>query len=101
MTTVTLERTGSKYTDFWYTVEAKGHATGRPEVCTAVSILIQTLHTWLEASGATMSEKTIGSGECRLRFTGKGCGTAFEVVQAGFMRMAATNPKDVKCVVKR
>jgi len=100
MTKVTLEKTGSDYTGYWYTVEAVGHATGNQNVCTTVSVLLQALATWLVWKGATVSESRLESGDSRLRFTGKGSNVAFEMVYCGLRRLAETNPKYIDLIAK-
>ena len=96
MTVVTLTRAGDRYT-----VEAEGHAAnvrddgsveGDRQVCAAVSVLLQTLHTWLVWSRADVAEARIGSGDSRLCFSGRGSDTAFDFVYCGFRRLAETNP---------
>ena len=100
MTTVTLEKTGSAYTGHWYTVEAVGHATGSQDVCRTVSVLMQLLETWLLWKGATVSEDRVGSGDSRIRFTGKGSGIAFEMMYCGFRKLAETNPEYIQVNTK-
>ena len=100
MTHVTLTRSNGRYT-----VEAEGHAatvgtdgsvSGHRYVCVAVSVMLQMLHTWLVWSKADVSEAEIESGKSRLRFSGKGCDTAFQMAYCGFRRLAETNPEDIQ-----
>lgn len=101
MTNVLLVRDGSYSTGYWYTVEATGHATGSVQMCAAVSTLVQTLSAWIDMRGAAVSERVIESGRCRLRFSGRCCNTAFELICAGFMGLQATDPKRVKVEIRK
>ena len=87
MTTVTL-----KEEDGWYSVEAKGHATGSKEMCLAVSVLLQTLHAWLVASRIPHAAST-GYGDSE--YTWKGNRAAYDLITAGFLRLQGTDPDHI------
>ena len=95
MTTVTLTKSGDVYC-----VVAKGHATGRPDVCAGISTILQALDTWTQAEdGVTVLDRHVRSGDVLLKFCGAGSGTSFRLVAMGLKRLEATDPKTVKTVV--
>lgn len=100
MTTVTLSTDGCKYG-----VKCEGHAE-TPEVCAAVSVLVQALQGWLHSAGAKISKERFEPGNCELAFSGDGltgmyeCDAVHEMVSIGFLRLQATVPEQVKVIYK-
>ena len=78
-----------------FVVEAKGHATGSVEMCAAISTLMQTLDEWLRVSGAAVKERVIDFGHCKLRFSGIGCRTAYDVITVGFLGLQESDPEHI------
>lgn len=92
MTKVYLEQDGDRYL-----VSCLGHATGSVEMCAAISCLMGTLEGWLDGHGAEVTERCMEPGRAVLRFTGgDDCKTAFEVLCAGFFRLAATDDTHIQ-----
>ena len=80
----------------FYNVMVTGHADGRPEVCAAMSALLQTVYTWLQrTNSAHVFEDTMESGSCCLQFGGNECGTVFSLLQLGVARLRAAAPDSV------
>lgn len=103
MTEIYLER-GEK----WYVVMASGHATGREDVCAAISALLETLETWLEMSEVEVLEKRKEPGDVLFSYS-TGFGNVNEWVRglavydflfAGFLRLEATAPEAVHVTVR-
>lgn len=100
MTTVTLSAGGGKYA-----VKCDGHAD-TPEVCAAVSALVQALQGWLHATGAIIEREDIQSGNCEITFIPLPfgpmqdivCDAVYELVSIGFLRLHATAPEQIKVI---
>ena len=90
MTDVIFCRDGA----FW-TMQATGHATGSPEVCAAVSTLVQTLETALDVIGADERQVDIEDGWAEITARGLGVTMVYECIRASFMRLAAGAPEYV------
>lgn len=98
MTTVTLSAEGGKYS-----IRCDGHAE-TPEVCAAVSALVQALQGWMHSAGAKIKKEHIEPGNCELAFSGVGltglyeCDAVHELVSIGFLRLHATAPEQIKVI---
>ena len=89
MTTVTL-----RMEDGRYTLLTQGHAA-TPEVCAAVSTLVQTLRAWLHNADTEIEVERIGPGDCELRYRG-GSGEAWDMTRIGFLCLEATAPAEIQ-----
>ena len=84
MTTVSLKQAGQQYT-----ISCKGHATGSPEVCAAVSCLIYTLTGWLRNASVLVLTERLDDGDALIRYHGGAAAeTAFDVICVGFLQLA-------------
>lgn len=89
MTKVYLERDGDRYT-----IACKGHATGNPKLCAAVSCLVYTAAGWAHnAGGVELWVKRLDAGDALITFSGCGCETAFELAAVGFLQLERQNPE--------
>lgn len=90
MVEVYCEQDGSRYI-----VSARGHATGSPETCAAVSALLQTLEGWcLNEETVTLAYSRVESGSVTLEFVGVDkAETAYDIIVTGFLRLMATDPE--------
>lgn len=87
MTRVCIERDGTRCA-----VACEGHATGRPDVCAAVSCLIYSAAGWAR-NAETELETRLEPGNARLVFAGEGCGAVFEFLAVGFLQLERKYPK--------
>ena len=89
MVTVELLRDG-----ITYTVTAKGHATGSPEMCAAVSTLMTTLAGWAaNAKDARLLDDKLDPGSARVSWRGIGASSeVFRLVEIGLRQLAASYP---------
>lgn len=90
MTQVYLEQGGDRYL-----VSCRGHATGSPAVCAAVSCLVQTLESYLDEM-LPDSTGLVGEGQATFRFSGPGARTVFHLMSIGFLRLEQTAPEYVQ-----
>lgn len=102
MTKVTMERDGASG---WYTLQVAGHATGSKALCAAVSCLVQSLEGWLgaydERAEVLQAEKASGRAYFRFReWDRDACRGVWELLKAGFLRLAATEPKKISVEIK-
>lgn len=83
MTRVSLKQQGQRYT-----VSCKGHATGSPEVCAAVSCLTYTLAGWLRNTSVLVLEERLVDGDALIRYCGGAAAeTAFDMICVGFLQL--------------
>ncbi len=88
MTNVLLCQNGSEYA-----VQAAGHATGNPQICTAVSTLLYTLAVWLRSFGIETETEKLEPGDALLIFRGdRRAETAFDLITCGFLQLQQTDP---------
>ena len=92
MTIVTLERSKRKYY-----IHARGHATGSPECCAAVSCLLYTLAGWLKNSRCKVEDASLDDAHAFFCWHGRKAGTAFEMMAVGFLQLEKTCPEHI-CV---
>ena len=85
--------------DGLYVLIAKGHATGSPEVCAAVSCLLYTLAGWLKNRKGEKRPCVCNMSEAHANiiWDGEGAETAFEIMMIGFLQLAKAFPKYI-CV---
>ncbi len=97
MTEIRMERGGGRYA-----LTARGHATGSPQVCAAISALVYALAGYLENVRGTVQvgESRLDSGDARLCWSG---GTraeaAYELAAVGLCQLAKRYPRYVACSV--
>lgn len=90
MTNVTLSQSVKGFT-----VKARGHATGSPEMCAAVSCLIQTAAGWLRNTDSiTIRTMELGSGKALLKWRGGDRARwLWELLEIGFLQLELTAPE--------
>ena len=90
MTTVYLEHEGGTFA-----IHARGHATGSPEVCAAVSALMYTLAGWLKQHPEIGGIQRLDDGDASVVFFDRSdaAKTAFELADVGFRQLAASYPE--------
>lgn len=93
MTNVYAERDGNRYM-----IHAKGHATGFPDICAAVSCLMQTLEGYIYAEDSITDKLVrLREGEASVSFIGGDkAEAAFSMTVIGMQRLEATNGDAVK-----
>nr|DAY01393.1 MAG TPA: YsxB-like protein [Caudoviricetes sp.] len=95
MTTVYAERDGTRYTLF-----ANGHATGRPEVCAAISGILYALGGYIKNAegGSTLAyDQTMESGRVAFHFNGdSAAGGAFDMAVIGLKQIEAKYPDCIR-----
>lgn len=92
MTEVTLRRDGRRYE-----VAASGHATGSPEACAAVSVLIFTLDAFMQNAPVFVIEERLEPGDALLQFSGdKEAEDAFDMITLGFLMLQERFPDIVE-----
>ena len=93
MTKITARKSGARCT-----LSAKGHATGSPEACAAVSALLYGLAGYLanaEREGkAEVLCRRMESGDAQLKFTG--AAEAFDMAIIGLAQVALVHPEQVE-----
>lgn len=91
MTKVYMEQAGNHYT-----VTCKGHATGSPEMCAAISCLVYTLAGWLSNRTALVLEQKLEPGDICLSFVGgQNCEAVFDMVTIGFLQLQQGDPEHI------
>jgi len=71
-----------------YTVSCKGHATGSPEVCAAVSCLLYTLAGWLHNASVLVLQERLEDGDALIQYHGGAAAeTAFDMICVGFLQL--------------
>lgn len=95
MTNITIQGDG-----WTYRLTAVGHATGRPEVCAAVSAVVYALGGYLknleQAGAAELHGFMLESGAAELEADGwDGVQAAFGMAAVGLMQIAAKYPEQV------
>lgn len=101
MTDITIER---RYET--YTVKSKGHAD-TPEVCAAISALLQALQGWAHNPGIRLTVERVEPGDCELTFFGqnagkkRACESVCDLMCVGFLRLHATAPEQIKVTIKQ
>ena len=94
MTTVYLEADGNRYS-----CVAKGHATGDERVCAAISTLMYTAAGYLvNAPSEEVLEQRLDPGDAALEWRGNR--TCWDVLKIGFLQLAHSYPRLVKCEVR-
>lgn len=83
MTKVYLEKDGALHT-----VTAKGHATGSPEVCAAVSCLIYTIAGYIRQKPNSVRRVEIDEKTAAATVSFTGNTTLFEFAAIGFLQLA-------------
>lgn len=88
MTEVTL------YCGDSYSVRCRGHATGSPELCAAISCLMFTAAGWLHnTQDAELVYEKLDSGDAYLRWHGgKGL---YDLLKIGFLQLQKTEPEKI------
>lgn len=96
MTDVYLEQDGNRYTVF-----ARGHATGSPEMCAAVSTLLYSLAGWLHNAPADILTEKLEPGDACLSYQGDGDDeTVFGFITIAFLQLQKSDPAHIKVDVK-
>lgn len=95
MTQVYAERNGDHYELF-----AHGHATGKPEVCAAISSIVYALAGYIgnATDGSTLAyDDRLKSGSTHIHFRGgEGAKGAFEMAVIGLAQIAKAYPEQVQ-----
>ena len=93
MTTVYYEAQGGRCL-----LSVRGHATGSPAVCAAVSGLVYALAGYLvNCEGVLLYNKVLDSGQALLHFQGdQGAQAAFRVTLIGLAQIAKAHPEQVE-----
>lgn len=93
MTFVYCEKNGNQYT-----ITAKGHATGRPEVCAAVSGLLYALAGYLEnGEGIGRLHGRIEPGDFSVTFDGDGLAMAvYNMTLIGLLQIEKSHPEYIQ-----
>lgn len=88
MTEVTL------YCGDSYSVRCRGHATGSPEVCAAISCLMFTAAGWLHnTQDAELVYEKLDSGDAYLRWHGGKW--LYDLLKIGFLQLQKTDPEKI------
>ncbi len=88
MTEVTL------YCGDSYSVRCRGHATGSPEVCAAISCLMFTAAGWLHnTQDAELVYEKLDSGDAYLRWHGGKW--LYDLLKIGFLQLQKTEPEKI------
>lgn len=100
MTNITIQGDGWRYR-----LTAVGHATGRPEVCAAVSAIVYALGGYLknleQAGAAELHGFMLESGAAELEADGwDGVQAAFGMAAVGLLQIAAKYPDQISVDVK-
>lgn len=91
MVTVELLRDG-----ITYTVTAKGHATGSPEMCAAVSTLMCMAAGWAQCEErAKVLRADLESGDAKVSWRGVG-EPVFDALEVGFRQLELTDPERIR-----
>ena len=81
-----------------YALSVLGHATGRPDVCAAISMLVCALAEYVEAYPQPHSVR-VGDGEARLSWQGDARAEAvFDLTVLGLKQLAQEYPMQVRMV---
>lgn len=81
-------------------VRCKGHATGAPDVCAAVSCLLYTAAGWLHnTQDAELVDEKLASGDAYLRWHGGKI--LFDVLYVGFLQLAKARPDVISVKIKK
>lgn len=94
MTRVYCEKNGN-----WYTVTAKGHATGSQEVCAAVSSLLYALAGYVknEKKSLSSAEWSIDSGDVFVLFRGgEKARAVFDMTVIGLLQIEKSHPEYIR-----
>lgn len=75
-------------------VMCRGHATGRPDVCAAVSCLLYTAAGYLRNSEAAVLTEKLESGDAYLAWEGDKW--LYELLKIGFLQLELTAPEAVQ-----
>lgn len=98
MTDIVLKREGNTYT-----AEAKGHATGNQDVCSAVSAIFCALAKWVEdtETDVTATMTDLAEGDCFIRFRGREtvCREVARFVRGAFELLSYNYPDYVKLTI--
>lgn len=89
MTRIRLEKDGRRHV-----VSAKGHATGSPEACAAVSCLLTALAGYLRNAHAGVTACRLDSGDAYLEFLDED--EAFHMTAVGLLQLARAKPEAVQ-----
>lgn len=88
MTEVTL------YCGDSYSVRCRGHATGSPELCAAISCLMFTAAGWLHnTQDAELIYEKLDSGDAYLRWHGGKW--LYDLLKIGFLQLQKTDPEKI------
>lgn len=88
MTEVTLHRGDS------CSVRCKGHATGAPDVCAAISCLVYTAAGWLHnTKEAELVNEKLDSGDAYLRWHGGAW--LYDLLKIGFLQLEKAAPEKI------
>ncbi len=87
--------------DLWK-IEAKGHATGAPEVCAAISNLMTAVAGWAMCrNDVTVHESRLSSGEAVISFAGDrtACRAIWELAQVDALLLQQAYPQTVRAAI--
>ena len=79
-----------------YALRCTGHAEGRPEVCAAVSALVQTMARWLHCTGAVIETERLEPGDAEMRFAGLVSRDGWDFLRLGLLGVAEAAPEAVR-----
>ncbi len=81
-------------------VRCKGHATGHPDVCAAVSCLVYTAAGWLHnTQEAELVMERLDSGDAYLRWHGGVW--LYDLLKIGFLQLERANPEAVSVKIEK
>lgn len=80
-------------------VMCRGHATGRPDVCAAVSCLMYTAAGYLRNSEAKVLTEKLESGDAYLAWEGEAW--LYELLEIGFLQLELTAPEAVQVRIEK
>ncbi|MDY3701883.1 MAG: hypothetical protein SO107_14830 [Flavonifractor plautii] len=84
-----------------YAVHARGHATGSPQVCAAISGLLYALAGYARNAGYGLRER-LDSGDVYMEFRGgAGMEAAYDMAVIGLMQIAAQYPEYLEIEAER
>ena len=83
-------------------IEARGHATGSPEVCAAISNLVTAVAAWAMCrEDVTVHESRLSSGEAVVAFTGERevCRAVWELARVDAALLERDYPQFVRATI--
>ena len=81
-------------------VMCKGHATGAPDVCAAISCLLYTAAGWLHnTQDAELVYETLDSGDAYLRWHGGKW--LYDLLEIGFLQLQKARPDAISVKIKK